>query len=163
MERPIGKRLPPLGARLKGWADRLTPRHAATGSAGGQQRGAKPRPWSDYLLWLFRCLAVFQLCKAIVHWAMLFGIGTDLAGAAGPGGQALRAATIYFAVLDPVAGVGLWLTSSWGVVLWLLAAASEIVMLIGFPEIYGQSWILLGIEILSVGTYLWFTFQIAKT
>ena len=35
---------------------------------------------------------------------------------------------IVFAVLDLVAGVGLWLTSTWGGVMWLLAIMSHILM-----------------------------------
>ena len=41
------------------------------------------------------------------------------------------------AVLCPVAGVGLWMTVSWGIVIWTLIAVIEAVMHFGFPELFG--------------------------
>ena len=35
-------------------------------------------------------------------------------------------AIVFFAVLDLIAGVGLWLATPWGGVLWLLIASAQI-------------------------------------
>jgi len=40
-------------------------------------------------------------------------------------------------VLFPVAAVGLWLLVSWGPVVWLIAAATEIAMHEAYPSIFG--------------------------
>lgn len=115
--------------------------------------------WSEALLWFFRITACFQLLKALLHWGVLLGVGGT---AFESGGMALKAATVYFAVLDPVAAVGLWLTSSWGAVIWLLAAASQIALSLGFPEVMGRLWIFLIVDLVAVGVYVWLTVQVAR-
>ena len=50
---------------------------------------------------------------------------------------AWKAASTALAVLFPVAAVGLWLLVSWGPVIWLLAAATEIAMHEVYPSIFG--------------------------
>ncbi|HVV93774.1 MAG TPA: DUF6163 family protein [Hyphomicrobiales bacterium] len=116
-------------------------------------------PAGEALLWLFRGLAAFEILKGIVHWAGILG----LFGA--PFDQeslGFRAATIYFAVLDPAAGVGLWLTASWGVVLWLAAAASQLVLCLVLHRVFGHLWPLAAFEILALGAYLALTFRAAQ-
>ncbi len=46
-----------------------------------------------------------------------------------------QAIIVYFAVIDLVAAVGLWLTSTWGGVLWLLATLSQLLLSFFFPRI----------------------------
>jgi len=122
--------------------------------------GEGDHPWSEWLFWLFRIVAVFELLKGLLHWAALLGAGgtpfLDMP-------TAFRAATIYFAVLDPVAGVGMWLTSSWGAVLWLLAAVSQVVLCFAFPEAFGALWPLVAIEVLAIACYVWFTLRVAAS
>jgi hypothetical protein len=43
---------------------------------------------------------------------------------------------IYFAVIDQVAAVGLWLTSVWGGVMWLLAIMSHLILGFFFPVLF---------------------------
>ena len=40
-------------------------------------------------------------------------------------GRGYQATIIYFAVIDLMAAVGLWMASTWGGVLWLLAVMSH--------------------------------------
>ena len=61
-------------------------------------------------------------------------MGGDLGVVAGAGGtfEAMntpwKIATMYLAVVDLVAAVGLWLRAAWGNVLWIYAALSEVAM-----------------------------------
>ena len=48
-----------------------------------------------------------------------------------------QTATVYFAVIDLVAAVGLWLAAVWGAVVWLTAAVSMAAVEVFFPQIYG--------------------------
>ena len=65
-----------------------------------------------------------------------------------------KAATIFFAVIDLVAAVGLWLAAAWGGVVWLTAAASMAAIEIFFPDVYGgQVWVV-ALEIAAVAAYL---------
>ena len=45
-------------------------------------------------------------------------------------------------MLFPVAALGLWLTSSWGPVVWVIAAGGQIVMYTVWPEIFGTNWLI---------------------
>ncbi len=114
--------------------------------------------WTQNLVLFFRVLALFQIAKGLVHWGLLIhpSAGTETLSVEYLTGN------IYFAVLDPVAGVGLWLTSSWGAVLWLLAAVSQIAICIGFPEIFGQLWPLIAFEAVAISIYIFLTWKVAK-
>lgn len=89
-----------------------------------------------------RVIAIFCLIAGIRYWALLIGISElgawrfDLL----PVHWKIAAASL--AVLWPVAGIGLWMIVSWGPVIWLVAAATEIIMHAGFPELYGSRWLL---------------------
>ena len=128
----------------------------------GPVTGEEEQPvtdWTQNLVYFFRVLALFQLAKGMVHWGLLINPDGDMTG---PVADEYLTANIYFAVLDPVAGVGLWLTSSWGSVLWLLAAVSQIAICVGFPEIFGQMWMLIGFEAVAIGFYILLTWKVAQ-
>jgi hypothetical protein len=112
--------------------------------------------WTQNLVLFFRVLALFQIAKGLVHWGLLIHPGD------GPLTVEYLAGNIYFAVLDPVAGVGLWLTSSWGAVLWLLATVSQIAISIGFPEIFGKLWPLIAFNVVAIAGYIFLTWKVAK-
>ena len=64
-----------------------------------------------------------------------------------------QAATVFFAVIDLVAAVGLWLAAAWGGVVWLTAAISMAAIELFFPQVYGgRLWIAIP-EFLMSGTH----------
>ena len=137
-----------------GWRGRMPGlAHAAPG------RMLAAIPAGEALFWLFRGLAAVELLKGIVHWAFVVGLLGEPFDAHSLG---FRAATIYFAVLDPVAGVGLWLTSSWGAVLWLAAAVSQLVLCLVLHRVFGYLWPLAAFEIVAIAAYLWLTWRAAQ-
>jgi hypothetical protein len=92
--------------------------------------------WRLVLVWLLRLLSVTWIGKGLMHWATILGLG--LVFEPGPAFETrpltFQAITVYFAVFDLVAGVGLWLTATWGGVLWLLAAVSQLLLGFFFPR-----------------------------
>ena len=49
---------------------------------------------------------------------------------------------VFFAVIDLVAAVGLWLAAAWGGVVWLTAAISMAAIELFFPQVFGgRLWI----------------------
>lgn len=63
-----------------------------------------------------------------------------------------QTATVYFAVIELVAAVGLWLATPWGAVVWLTSIVSMAVIELMFPNIYGGSIFVIIIEgVLLVG------------
>jgi hypothetical protein len=65
-----------------------------------------------------------------------------------------QSATVFFAVIDLVAAVGLWLAAPWGAVVWLTSVISMVAVEALFPQIYGGSpWVII-VELAQLGIYL---------
>ena len=77
--------------------------------------------------------------KGLYHWAQVTGFigGEEDAFENQP--MAWQTATVYFAVIELVAAVGLWLATPWGAVVWLTTVVSMAVIELMFPGIYGGS------------------------
>jgi uncharacterized membrane protein (DUF2068 family) len=65
-----------------------------------------------------------------------------------------QAATVFFAVIDLVAGVALWLGSTWGAMLWLLTAAAQVLADVVVLELSGFSVMLTIVEVVLVAGYV---------
>jgi len=63
-------------------------------------------------------------------------------------------AVVYFAVFSLVAGVGMWLTVSWGTVLWILVAASQILCHTVLTDLFGSGMLVVGANVLTVLVYV---------
>ena len=68
-----------------------------------------------------RLLALLWIVKGLSAWAAILGRRTPGRPTFEARSPAARRRSIYFAVIDLVAAVGLWLASTWGGVMWLLA------------------------------------------
>ena len=72
-------------------------------------------------------------------------------------------ATAFFAVIDLVAAVGLWLAAPWGAVIWLTSVISMIAVELLFPQVYGGSMVVAVIEFILLGTYLFLAIMAARS
>ena len=100
-----------------------------------------------------RVLAILWIVKGLTAWATILGASASplpFEGAAG----GYQATVIYFAVLDVVAGVGLWLAAGWGGILWLLAVTSHMILAVFFPRYVSNGAVLIGLFILAIMIYL---------
>src|SRR5580698_6555555 len=95
--------------------------------------------WTDYLVLFLRLMAAVSLLKGLYHWAQVCGIGVPADDGFEAHTVAWRTATVFFAVFDLVAAVGLWLAAAWGAVVWLTAVVSMAVVEVFFPQVYGGS------------------------
>jgi Family of unknown function (DUF6163) len=77
-----------------------------------------------------------MLAKGLYHWAVVCGIAGPEEGFENLV-TPLQAATVFFAVIDLIAAVGLWLAAAWGGVVWLTASVSMIAVEVFFPQIFG--------------------------
>ena len=95
--------------------------------------------WTRRLVLFLRIMAVISVLKGLYHWAQVTGFigGEEEAFENQP--LAWQTATVYFAVIELVAGVGLWLATPWGAVVWLTTVVSMAVIELMFPAIYGGS------------------------
>jgi hypothetical protein len=133
----------------------LEPVQAADGEAAG-------KPWAYRLALFLRVMAGVSLCKGLYHWAVICGIGAPLASGFDSYSTPYQVATVFFAVIDLVAGVGLWLAAPWGAVVWLTSVISMAAVELLFPQIYGGNiWIIVA-EVVMLGLYLWLALMVAR-
>lgn len=109
--------------------------------------------WNTVLIWFMRALALCWLVKGIAAWSIILGLTSGLAPFEG-GSTGYQAGLVYFAVIDLLAAVGLWLTSTWGGVLWLLAVMSHLILAVFFPRFVQNSAILIALFIVGIMLYL---------
>src|SRR3984893_10685637 len=78
-------------------------------------------PWTEYLVLFLRLMAAVSLVKGLYHWAQVCGVGAGPDDGFLAHSVAWRSATVFFAVLDLVAAVGLWLPGGRGGGGWVRA------------------------------------------
>lgn len=118
--------------------------------------------WTARLVIFLRAMAVLSLIKGLYHWAIVTGIGDGPDASFETAPVPWQAATVFFAVIDLVAAVGLWLTAAWGAVVWLTAAFSLVAVQVLFPSIYGGNLIIVTVELTLLAGYLWLALQAAR-
>ena len=94
--------------------------------------------WTFVLTWFMRILALLWIMKGLSAWAVILGIWTP-AGQFEMRSTGYQATVIYFALIDLIAAVGLWMASTWGGIMWLLAIMSQLILAAFFPGIVQAS------------------------
>jgi uncharacterized protein DUF6163 len=123
MARTPTPRQPPLDLTRPTGGDRIEERVPETG------------PWRFGLIltWFMRLLAILWIVKGLGAWAIILGLWTP-AGLFEERSLGYQSTIVYLAVVDLVAAVGLWMASTWGGVLWLLAVTSHLILAAFFPS-----------------------------
>jgi len=118
--------------------------------------------WTRRLVFFLRIMAVISVIKGLYHWAQVTGFigGEEDAFENQP--MAWQTATVYFAVIELVAAVGLWLATPWGAVVWLTTVVSMAVIELMFPGIYGGSLTVVGLEAVMLAAYLALAWMAAR-
>jgi hypothetical protein len=117
--------------------------------------------WTQRLVVFLRVMAVLSMAKGLYHWAIVCGIGGPLDGFEY---QPIpwQTATVFFAVIDLVAAVGLWLAAPWGAVVWLTASVSMAAVEVFFPQVYGGRIWMVSVEAILLFGYLFLAIQSAR-
>lgn len=139
------------------------PRHNMISAALSPERiEGDENVWTRRLVLFLRVMAVLSILKGLYHWAQVTGFigGEEDAFENQP--MAWQAATVYFAVIELVAAVGLWLATPWGAVVWLTTVVSMAVIELMFPGIYGGSLIVVGGESVMLAAYLALAWMAAR-
>src|SRR5262249_12112579 len=118
--------------------------------------------WTDYLVLFLRLMAGVSLVKGVYHWGQGCGIGAPPRQGFESHTIAWQTTTVFFAVLDLVAAVGLWLAAAWGAVLWLASVVSMAAVEVFFPQVYGGSLFVVFAEITLLGAYLFLAIAAAR-
>ncbi len=114
--------------------------------------------WGFVLVSFKRLLAGAWLVQALLQWIALLGPSESVLDRAP---VLWASASVFFAVLDPVAAVGLWLATPWGGVIWLFAVMSQSVAAVAIPGFVPRLWI--GMDAVLVGLYFLLTWLAARS
>lgn len=93
--------------------------------------------WARRLVRFVRAVAALVMLKGLYHWSLLCGVGDGAGIRFETMPASWQVSTIFFAVIDIVAGVGLWLLAAWGAAVWIIAGLTQLAVEIWFPEVYG--------------------------
>ncbi|HEY6380548.1 MAG TPA: DUF6163 family protein [Pseudolabrys sp.] len=118
--------------------------------------------WTRRLVLFLRAMAAVSMIKGLYHWAQVIGISFGEALPFEYHSIAWQTATVFFAVIDLVAAVGLWLAAAWGAVIWLTAVASMLAVEIFFPQVFGGGWLTGVLEGALLILYLWLALKSAQ-
>jgi Family of unknown function (DUF6163) len=118
--------------------------------------------WTARLVMFLRVMASLSLIKGLYHWTIVIGLYA-------PDGQSFeahytpfQAATVFYAVIDLVAAVGLWLAAPWGAVVWLTSVISMAAIEALFPAIFGGNIFVVVVEVALLAIYLGLALQAAR-
>ncbi|NEW86275.1 MULTISPECIES: DUF6163 family protein [Rhodopseudomonas] len=118
--------------------------------------------WTRRLVLFLRVMAVLSVVKGLYHWAQITGFVGGEDDAFEVQTMAWQTATVYFAVIELVAAVGLWLATPWGAVVWLTTVVSMAVIELMFPAIYGGSLLVVLGEAVLLAAYLALAWMAAR-
>jgi Family of unknown function (DUF6163) len=133
----------------------LEPVHAGEDEARGEI-------WATRLVLFLRVMAAVALVKGLYYWAIVCGVGAPSPQGFDSYAMPYQSATVFFAVIDLVAAVGLWLAAPWGAVVWLTSVISMAAVEALFPQIYGGRLWVIFVELALLGIYLWFALLSAR-
>jgi hypothetical protein len=125
-------------------------------------KAAKRGTWTEYLILFLRVMAAISLVKGLYHWAQVCGLGAPADEGFEAHTIAWQTATVFFAVLDLVAAVGLWLAAAWGAVVWLTSVVSMAAVEVFFPQVYGGSLLIVLVEMTLLVAYLFLAIVAAR-
>jgi len=109
--------------------------------------------WTERLVLFLRVMAIGSMVKGLYHWAAVCGFIGE-AGGFEAHVQSWQATTVFFAVIDLVAAVGLWLVAPWGAVVWLTSTVTMIMIELFFDQVYGTDLTIVAAGVLAVLAYL---------
>ena len=118
--------------------------------------------WTRRLVLFLRVMAGVSMLKGLYHWSRVCGVGVDASDMFQYHSVAWQTATVFFAVIDLVAAVGLWLAAAWGAVIWLTAVASMLAVELFFPQVFGGGMLTGLLEGGLLVLYLWLALKSAQ-
>jgi hypothetical protein len=126
---------------------------------GEKSRSPNETRWGMLLVLFMRIVAALWILQGLMQWQVVLGAPTSLFDTLP---TATSIAVVYFAVMNLLAAVGLWLATPWGGVLWLLVAMSQIAVAIALPGFFDGGWFVIVLDVLLIGLYLLLTFEAGR-
>ncbi len=118
--------------------------------------------WTGRLVIFLRAMAVLSMTMGLYNWAQITGFVGGGDGAFEVQTTQWQSATVYFAVIELVAAVGLWLATPWGAVVWLTTVVSMAVIELMFPAIFGGHILTVLFALAMLASYLGLAWMAAR-
>ena len=97
--------------------------------AGGEDRTR----FGFALLLFMRVTAATWIVQGLSQWIAVLTTGPDGVSRLSTLAPPAMGAAVFFAVVDFVAAIGLWLAAPWGGVIWLVAVGAQILVAVVMP------------------------------
>ena len=91
-------------------------------------------------VWFLRIVAAYCMLFGVLYWVRLVGFYDAPLWRFDLMPVYWQIAATLLAVFFPFAAAGLWMLTSWGPVIWFICAATEIIMYVGYPDLFGSHW-----------------------
>jgi hypothetical protein len=135
----------------------LEPVHADEQESDGHR-------WARWLVIFLRVMAVGALAKGLYHWAIVIAVIPPPSPLVSFEDYVMpyQVATVFFAIIDLVSAVGLWLAAPWGAVVWLTSVISMAAVEALFPQVYGGRIWVIAVETALLVAYLFLALMAAR-
>jgi len=115
--------------------------------------------WGLLLTRFMRLIAAFWLIQGLAQWRVVLFSSQSIFDTMP---QPAAVAVVFFGVADLIAGVGLWLATPWGGVLWLLIASAQIFVAAGMPNFFSGGYYLIAVDLVLILLYFILTFEAGR-
>lgn len=92
----------------------------------GEMKEQRQSVVQTVFVWFLRAMAAVAMVSGLTYWAQLVGLSNETLPRFDQLSVHWQVPCVVLAVLLPVASMGLWMLTSWGVVLWTVACLIEI-------------------------------------
>ncbi len=121
-----------------------------------RERAYAPSTIEVTFFWFHRLIAAYCLLFGVLYWIRLIGVYDGTLWRFDLMPTHWRVASVVLAAFFPFAAIGLWMQASWGPVIWAICAVTETVMYVGFPELFGQRWLIIASHAFVIVLYVAF-------
>jgi len=120
---------------------------------------AEQARWTFLLTLFFRLVALLWIVEGLDQWRrILTSTGGFLDASA-----AVTTAVIFFAVMDLVAAIGLWMVAPWGGVVWLLTLMAQFFVAAMKPAFFtGGGALTKGVDAALLAVYLFLSWRVNR-
>jgi len=123
------------------------------GRGDGERAIWRSWTWTSALVWFMRTLAIVWLIKGLFYWSVILGANPHV-GDFESLPRALQISAVLLAVGDMIAGVGLWLASPWGGVIWFALTLVETLALAFGASLTSTRTLTGGLDLVLIAAYL---------
>ena len=121
-----------------------------------QDKSAAPGilDWEFFSVVYLRVIAVFFIFFTLRYWLQIVGFyeGDNYRFDTMP--EYWKVTVAIMAVIAPLTALGLWGTFSWAYVVWAVAIVTELIMFVGYPDLFGSASLLVIFHVTSMGIYI---------